>query len=232
MENQNMKMISNIGLILITGVVLGLLIRLLGGSSKTLVPSNSEVVYTNDLAADGLTEEEIVGIENPDVSYPPDTEAWLSRFELLERSGELVSSEDLLGSPYVVSFFFSTCPSICIQQNQKIKELQEEFDGQPVRFVAISVDPERDTPEQLREYAARFNADSEQWLFLTGELNYIRRVGAEVYRQPVNKQFHTERFVLVDPSGEIEGFYNWPEPAQFEKLKERISDYLEVEKTE
>jgi len=150
----------------------------------------------------------------------------------LERSGELVSSEDLLGSPYVVSFFFSTCPSICIQQNQKIKELQEEFDGQPVRFVAISVDPERDTPEQLREYAARFNADSEQWLFLTGELNYIRRVGAEVYRQPVNKQFHTERFVLVDPSGEIEGFYNWPEPAQFEKLKERISDYLEVEKTE
>lgn len=226
-----MKTISHVSLILMTGVVLGLLIRFLGGPSKTIGPSDAEVVYSNDLAADGLTQEEVEGIENPEVSHPPDAETWLSRFELLERSGELVSSDDLLGSPYVVSFFFSTCPSICVQQNQKVKELQEEFDGKGVRFVAISVDPEHDTPEQLREYAARFNADAEQWLFLTGDLNYIRRVGAEVYRQPVNKQFHTERFVLVDPAGEIEGFYNWPEPAQFEKLKQKINDYLEAEKT-
>ncbi|MCH1496999.1 MAG: SCO family protein [Rubripirellula sp.] len=225
-----MKTIVHVGLILMTGVVLGLLVRFIGGSSKTIGPSDAEVIYSNDLAADGLTQEEVEGIENPEVSHPPDGETWLSRFELIERSGELVSSDDLLGSPYVVSFFFSTCPSICVQQNQKVKELQEEFEGKGVRFIAISVDPERDTPEQLREYAARFNADAEQWLFLTGDLNYIRRVGAEVYRQPVNKQFHTERFVLVDPAGEIEGFYNWPEPVQFEKLKQKINDYLEAEK--
>ncbi|MFG0262681.1 MAG: SCO family protein, partial [Novipirellula sp. JB048] len=57
---------------------------------------------------------------------------------------------------------------------------------------------------------------------LTGDLGYIRRVGSEVFRMPVDKQFHTERFVLVDPAGEIEGFYNWPERAQFQKLKEKI----------
>ena len=100
-----------------------------------------------------------------------------------------------------------------------------------MRFVAISVDPEKDTPEQLTEYAARFNADPQQWLFLTGDLTYIRRVGAEVYKQPVNKQFHTERLVLVDPEGEIEGFYNWPEPAQFEKLKDKIRAYIDAAKS-
>jgi len=116
-----------------------------------------------------------------------------------------------------------------VSQNQKLKELQDEFEGQGVRFVAISVDPENDTPEVLREYAARFGADPDQWLFLTGELNYIRRIGAEIFQQPVNKQFHTERFVLVDPDGKIEGFYNWPEKRQLEALKESIESMLQEE---
>ncbi len=226
-----MKILVHVSLILMIGVLLGLAMRFIMNRSSGNLPNETETVYTNDAAIDGLTEEEIASITNTDVSRPPDSEDWLSRFELTERSGELISSEDLLGSPYIVSFFFSTCPSICVQQNQKIKELQEQFSGEGVRFVAISVDPEKDTPEQLTEYAARFNADPQQWLFLTGDLTYIRRVGAEVYKQPVNKQFHTERLVLVDPEGEIEGFYNWPEPAQFEKLKDKIRAYIDAAKS-
>jgi len=226
-----MKILVHVSLILMIGVSLGLAMRFIMNRSSGTLPNETETVYTNDAAIDGLTEEEIASIANTDISRPPDSEDWLSRFELTERSGELVSSEDLLGSPYIVSFFFSTCPSICVQQNQKIKELQEQFSGEGVRFVAISVDPEKDTPEQLTEYAARFNADPQQWLFLTGDLTYIRRVGAVVYKQPVNKQFHTERLVLVDPEGEIEGFYNWPEPAQFEKLKDKIRAYIDAAKS-
>lgn len=190
-------------------------------------PPPGEVVYTNDNAVidnDTLSPEDVA---NDTPSKPPEDVAWLSEFELLERSGELVSTRDLKGMPYVVSFFFSTCPSICVSQNQKLKELQDEFEGRGVRFVAISVDPETDTPEVLREYAARFGADEDQWLFLTGELNYIRRIGAEIFQQPVNKQFHTERFVLVDRQGKIEGFYNWPEKRQFAELKESIESMLD-----
>ncbi len=150
---------------------------------------------------------------------------------MTERSGETVNSEDLLGQPYVVSFFFSTCPSICVQQNQKLKELQDEFKGQGVRLIAISVDPETDTPERLREYAARFGADKDQWLFMTGDLDYIRRIGAEIYQQPVDKKFHSERFVLVDPKGAIEGFYSWPEKIQMNKLQEKIQQMLDEEKS-
>lgn len=223
-----MRTTVHVAMILLIGVGLGLAIRSFRSGIEATGPAPGEVVYSNDGAADGLTEEEIAAIENPTPSHPPEDESWLSRFELTERSGKTVSSEDLLGQPYVVSFFFSTCPSICIQQNQKLKELQDEFEGQGVHFVAISVDPETDTPERLREYAARFGADKDQWLFLTGDLDYIRRVGAEVYRQPVNKQFHTERFVLVDGEGEIEGFYSWPEPAQFEKLKTKIRELLQA----
>jgi protein SCO1/2 len=151
----------------------------------------------------------------------------MTNFNLTERSGQSIGSAELKGQPYVVSFFFSTCPSVCIQQNQKVQELQKEFEGNGVRFVSISVDPVTDTPEALREYAARFGADPQQWLFMTGDLTYIRRVGAEVFRLAVDEKFHTEKFVLVDREGEIVGYYSWPEKKQFEKLKADIRNLIQ-----
>lgn len=215
-----MKTTLHIAMILLLGVGLGLVIRAVRTAPSRGGPTADDVVYSNDGEGSGVVD--LDSIENATPSHPPEDEDWLSRFELTERSGKTVKSEDLLGQPYVVSFFFSTCPSICVQQNQKLKELQDAFKGEGVRFVAISVDPETDTPEQLREYAARFGADENQWLFMTGDLPYIRRIGAEVYQQPVDKKFHSERFVLVDPQGKIEGFYSWPEKRQLEKLRANI----------
>jgi protein SCO1 len=226
-----MRTAWNITLILLAGVGLGLVIRTYLRQAEVEQPGPGDVVFRNDGSDIKDDPDALSNIENPDPSHPPDDEEWLSRFELIERNGELVKSEQLLGQPYVVSFFFSTCPSICVQQNQKLKELQEAFKGEGVRFVAISVDPETDTPEVLTEYAARFGADAEQWLFMTGDLTYIRRIGGEIFRQPVNKQFHTERFVLVDPEGKIEGFYNWPDKPQFKKLQEKIREMINGEKS-
>ena len=220
-----MKPFLNVVGILMIGVVLGVVFRQVRSSARDASSGAfgpDDVVFTNSGPPSNSASE----IESSQPSRPPEDEAWLSRFELTERSGEKVSSEDLKGEPYIVSFFFSLCPSICVQQNQKLAELQKEFAGQPIRFVAISVDPENDTPEKLREYAARFGADEKQWLFMTGDLTYIRRIGAEIFRQPVDKQFHTERFALVDASGEIEGFYNWPEKKQMKKLRETIREMI------
>lgn len=220
-----MRTFGNLMIILALGIGVGLAVRSFRQPTPASGPGPDDVVFTNSAPVDPELDPQ--DVENPTPTKPPEDEAWLSRFELTERSGETVSSEDLLGQPYLVSFFFSTCPSICVQQNQILKQLQDEFEGQGVRFVAISVDPETDTPEQLREYAARFGADEKQWLFMTGDLTYIRRVGAEIFRQPVNKKFHTERFALVDPKGEIEGFYNWPEEKQLAKLREKIREMIE-----
>ena len=220
-----MRTTIHIAVILLIGVCLGLAVRFARQQSASAPTApEGEIVYTN------ASPEDIAKgpIENPEPTHPPEDEDWLSRFELTERSGESIKSEDLLGQPYIVSFFFSTCPSICVQQNQILKELQDEFKGQGVKFVAISVDPETDTPERLREYAARFGADKEQWLFMTGDLLYIRRIGAEIFQQPVDKKFHTERFVLVDPEGKIEGFYNWPEAIQLKKLKQTIREMIDT----
>jgi protein SCO1/2 len=61
---------------------------------------------------------------------------------------------------------------------------------------------------------------------MTGDLTYIRRVGGEVFRLAVDEKFHTEKFVLVHPSGSIVGYYSWPESKQFDKLKTDIRSLL------
>lgn len=223
-----MRIAIHVVIILAAGVALGLVARSLrtpGGVADARASSTLGLPQMED-AAGMANLDAPTRTEAPPPHVPAEGEDWLTGFELTERSGQTVSSDQLVGQPYVVSFFFSTCPSVCVSQNQKLAELQEAFRDQPVRLVGISVDPEQDTPEALREYAARFGADPDQWLFLTGDLTYIRRVGAEVYQLAVDKKFHTEKFVLVDPSGKIDGYYSWTEPRQFERLKKDIAEMI------
>ncbi|MCA9126247.1 MAG: SCO family protein [Planctomycetales bacterium] len=154
-------------------------------------------------------------------------ESWLTKFELTERSGKTVTSEQLKGQPYVVSFFFSLCPSICLRQNEKVQQLQEKFKNRPVRFVSISCDPEVDKPAVLSQYANKFGADKDQWMFLTGDLTYIRRVGAEMYFQPVAWRSHTEKFVLIDAAGNQVGYYTWTDPGQWQALQADLDRLLQ-----
>lgn len=217
-----MRTTVHVALILIVAAGIGFGIRAFRSEPSIAGPGPDDVVYTNDGADGDIDETEIESVEP---SLPPGY-TLMSSFELTERSGEQVTSEELLGQPYVVSFFFTTCPGTCMQQNQKLKELQDKFEGQGVRFVAISCDPETDTPEVLREYAARFGADEDQWLFMTGDLLYIRKVGAEVYSIGVDEKFHTEKFILVDAEGSVDGQYSWAEPRQFEKLTARIQEMI------
>lgn len=155
-------------------------------------------------------------------------EQWAQRFELIERSGKKISSEDLDGQPYVAGFFFSLCPTICVKQNEKVQQLQTKFSKQPVRFVSISCDPEIDTPSKLTEYARKFNADKDQWLFLTGDMKHIQRVGGEMFNLAVSRRFHAEKFVLVDGNGDIVGFYAWADPTQWQMLQADIQALLDA----
>ena len=151
---------------------------------------------------------------------------WLKEFELIERSGVPVASEQLHGTPYIAGFFFSTCPSICVRQNSKVQELQERFKDQQVRFLSISCDPEVDQPEVLQEYAKKFDADADQWLFLTGKMDYIRKVGVEVFRLGVTRRGHPEKFALMDANGDMFGLYTWSDEGQFSALIEDIEKLL------
>jgi protein SCO1/2 len=82
-----------------------------------------------------------------------------------------------------------------------------------VRLVSISADPEKDTPEVLRQYAAKFGA-GENWLFLTGDKATIHELANKGFKLGVSEDgtaaepiTHSTKLVLIDQAGMIRGFY-------------------------
>jgi cytochrome oxidase Cu insertion factor (SCO1/SenC/PrrC family) len=98
----------------------------------------------------------------------------LPDFSLTDRTQRKVTRADLLGTVWVANFIYTHCTDTCPLQSARMAALQKDFPGQPaLRFVSITVDPRRDTPSVLAEYAARYEADRERWLFLTGHKETI-----------------------------------------------------------
>ncbi|MBI1335459.1 MAG: redoxin domain-containing protein [Phycisphaera sp.] len=143
----------------------------------------------------------------------------LPAFELTERSGQPVTLETLKGKASVVCFIYTHCAGPCPRITSVMAGLQGQLDKlgtrDHVRLVSISVDPERDTPERLREYAGWAHADGEHWLFLTGPRKDIWALIKDGFKQPVAENpdnttdpiLHTQKLVLVDAEGRIRGFY-------------------------
>ena len=157
---------------------------------------------------------------------------WIEDFVLTKRNGKEFDSQELDGQVWVGSFFFATCPTTCVQQNETIQKLCEEFGPQGVRFVSITCDPEKDTPQRLREYAAPFNADPKEWVFLTGDMQYIRRIGAEKFGASVNKQFHLDSLVLFDRQGKLVESYNWHDVLKLREMKAKMKELLKAPASE
>ena len=157
----------------------------------------------------------------------------LPPFALTERSGRTVTPADLRGKVWVVSFFFTSC-NVCPQTTANMKRLQADLSSYPdVRLVSISVDPQHDTPEVLRKYAADWGADPERWLFLTGEEQAVYDVVRKAFKQPVEKNGPeagpanavTHRFwlMIVDREGYVRGYIqDGKDPAEVARLAERV----------
>ena len=99
-------------------------------------------------------------------------------FTLTTYEGERIALSDLRDQVLAVTFIYATCRDSCPVLAAKLVALQRKLGKQRsgVRFVAITVDPETDTPEVLRGYATAIGADPRGWTFLTGTPAEIRQV--------------------------------------------------------
>src|SRR4051794_1301161 len=92
---------------------------------------------------------------------------------LIDAEGQPVQLERLRGKAVVVSFIYTTCNGSCPATTHRLYRVQQTLKdeglwGKRVEFVSISLDPTRDTPEVLRQYAKIYDADPAAWHFLTG----------------------------------------------------------------
>jgi cytochrome oxidase Cu insertion factor (SCO1/SenC/PrrC family) len=110
-------------------------------------------------------------------------------FTLHERSGVLVTKNDLLGKVWLAAFIFTQCAEECPLMSNQMARLQETYRAEPdFRLVSITVDPEHDTLAVLSQYASSLGAHPQRWLFLTGEKAAILHLAREGFRLGVVDQ--------------------------------------------
>ena len=132
-------------------------------------------------------------------------------FVFQNQDNRYVTNEDFSGKVYVAEFFFTSCPSICIEMNQNMKILDEEFGGRDDFGIAsFTIDPVNDTPVVLKKYAERLNVKSQNWHFLTGKIDDVYELSNSGFNifAGVNPAVaggfeHQGFFALIDKNGYI-----------------------------
>lgn len=137
-----------------------------------------------------------------------------------DQDGRAFELDDLKGLIWIGDLIYTTCPGPCPIVTSRLAGLQKKIARHGnVRLVSISVTPEIDTPERLRDYAREFGAGS-QWKFLTGDPEGVARLATDVFRAPLRFQdnekepvLHTTQLVVVDQHGYVRALHESLEDA-------------------
>ena len=146
-------------------------------------------------------------------------------FVLLNQDGKNFGSAQLRGKIWIADFIYTTCPGPCPMISTRMSELQKPLEKTDVHLVSFSVDPAKDTPQVLRGYAERLQAEPGRWDFLTGPQSTIYNLSRNGFKLAVSDggdengiPVHSTRMTLVDRHGAIRGYYDVAEPDAVTKL--------------
>ncbi len=151
-------------------------------------------------------------------------------FELTEKSGETFDSRSLAGKPYVLSFFFTNCPTICRDLNRQIARLVNRFEDTELTFIGLSVEPKVDTPEVMRDYFEDFNSNPDKWLMMTeqkGQRNTIQQIGTQQLNVVVDGINHTGDIFLIDRWGRFRDRFTWDDAQEMKRFAEVARQVLD-----
>ena len=165
-------------------------------------------------------------------------------FGLKSQSGDTITYKALKGKVHVADFFFTTCPTICPDMSKNMRRLQKRlkklgYGEEEVVLLSFSVDPDHDTPSVLKDYAEKYNADTDQWKFLTGDKEQIYDLGQEGYMVTTKKDsgkaketrhLHSGYFLLVDKKRRLRGHYLGTDSTKLDELIGDLRWLLEKKK--
>ncbi len=172
-----------------------------------------------------------VKVELPQFGVVPD-------FQFQDQTGALFSSDALKNKVWVAGFIFTRCMGPCPLISAKMAELKKRLHySDRFALVSFSVDPDYDTPEKLKEYAAKFEKEGKPaWYFLTGAKEKIYELAVKTFMQtasqdPAQKDvqarfMHGTRLSLVDDKGIVRGFYSIEDADSIDKLERDIRAIL------
>ncbi|MEM1185452.1 MAG: SCO family protein [Planctomycetota bacterium] len=178
------------------------------------------------------------GLSAPEVPQPQDFASLrVPEFEFTDHNGSTADQALFENQVTILDFFFTSCPLACPGMTAKMKGLAKTLDGLPIRFVSVSVDGATDTPERLRDYAAKNELDLDRWTLLTGSQEGVQAMLEEglgmtirvddTNRFPVEgggetlNVIHPTRLLLIRPDRGVEYAASYTRQNEIELLVER-----------
>jgi protein SCO1 len=152
-------------------------------------------------------------------------------FTLTAQDGQPFSSRALQGKIWVADFIYTTCPGPCPRMTSQLREVQDAIVKlQDVKLVSFTVDPARDTPQVLAEYAKTHGASFDRWYFLTGPPATLQKLDRDAFKlgNVDGTLEHSTRFALVDRQAHIRGYYDTSESSVIPRLISGIHELLRV----
>src|SRR5689334_8480924 len=147
-------------------------------------------------------------------------------FELTSQANSAFDSRSQLdGHIWVANFIYTTCDGPCPMMSSQMHQVQLQTAETPdVRLVSFTVDPQKDTPPVLAEYAKHFKYDPARWSFLTGDQSRLNDLALNGFKLNAvdGSMTHSTRFVLVDRARQIRGYYTTGEDNFMRKLMHDI----------
>lgn len=154
----------------------------------------------------------------------------IPEFSFVNQNNEIITEKKLDNKITIVDFFFTTCGSICPKMTKNMKQLQEDLMGDSeIQFLSHTVNPELDTVEKLQKYIEKFELNTPNWNFVTGNKQQIYEMGVNYYLLSTQEDalaeggfLHSEFFVLIDKNRNHRGFYDGTDKEEMERLKKDL----------
>ncbi len=152
-------------------------------------------------------------------------------FVLTDQTGQpFHSAQTLNGHVWLANFIFTNCLGPCPRMTSQMKQVMAQAKGgADLQVVTFTIDPDRDTPAVMAAYAKRFQADPNNWHFLTGSRADLRKLSWDTFHlsEVGGALEHSTRFVLIDRKGRIRGYY---ETSDAESIATLLDDIQKVTK--
>lgn len=154
-------------------------------------------------------------------------------FRLTNQEGQTFGSAQLAGRIWIADFVFTSCAGPCPMISTRMSELQKPLRKSDVHLLSFTVDPDKDTPAVLRNYAGKLHAEPGRWDFLTGSKAALYdlsrngfKLGVSDGSEETGVPVHSTRMVLVDRRGVIRGYYDALAPDAVTKVLADASHLL------
>lgn len=159
----------------------------------------------------------------------------IPNWRLQNQDSEIIALHDFRNQFIVIDFIYTSCPSVCLILSSSLKELQKDFSSEleknHLRLLSISFDPEKDTPQKLREHLSHFSANLKYWMAARPTSSSHKEAILDFFKVIVipdeyGGYTHSAGYHVIDPAGRLVAIFGIE---QLNELKEYLTQSLNKE---